>query len=246
MFRKIKKAIKKIGKSIFVQNLIATILSWYIKFVYKTSSFKLVGEKDFRDKILATDKSVVALFWHGRLMMIPYFAHFYTKKPPLAALTSLHRDGRLIGKLLEKMGFRIIGGSRAQKQTQDKVTEGGGVKAFLELQRMLMTQKIYFGTPPDGPKGPYQHMSKGMLLLAQKTGTPVLLASFSVKRAKVFKTWDRFMLAAPFNKGVFMYSKTFIVPKDLKGDAFEKFRKEKEQELIALTEKGDKMMGRIK
>lgn len=237
---------KKIAKSTFLQNILASLLSGYIKFVYMTSRFELVGEENFTNKILKTNKSVIGLFWHGRLMMIPYFARFYTKTPPMAALTSLHRDGRLIAKILENLGFRIVGGSRAKTRTDRKVSEGGGVKAFLELQKLLTTEKTYFGTPPDGPKGPFQHMSKGMLMLAQKTGVPVMLVSYSVKRAKVFKTWDKFMLALPFNKGVFMYGGIFTVPKDLSGEAFEKFRKEKEDELTRLTEEADRKMGRIK
>lgn len=238
--------LKKIAQSKALQNIAGWIFATYAKFVYKTSAFKHVGKENFSNQV---DKggSVIAIFWHGRIMMIPFFADFYMKNPPMYAMTSLHRDGRMIARALECLGFKTVGGSRAKKNKEGAIVkDGGGTRAFIELMNIFKTKQAFFGTPPDGPRGPYQYLSPGMLKLAQKTGVPVMPVAYSAKRAKLLGTWDKFMVPAPFNKGVFMYGKLYKVPLALKGDAFEKFRKEKEKELQKLTAEADRLVGRKK
>ena len=51
---------------------------------------------------------------------------------------------------------------------------------------------------PDGPRGPRYRVNPGIVLLAQKTGAPVMPVRVTYSRCLRLKSWDRFMIPLPF------------------------------------------------
>lgn len=96
---------------------------------------------------------------------------------------------------------------------------------------------------PDGRKPGYK-MTKGLVALASESGRPIVFTAFSVKRAKIFKTWDRFMLPLPFNKGVILNTEPIYVPAELDAEQTEVWRKKLEKRLLDLTRLADERAGR--
>src|SRR5206468_1176263 len=64
----------------------------------------------------------------------------------------------------------------------------------------------------DGPRGPRYVAKPGPVMLARKTGCPVMVFHIGVDRGKTFtKTWDHFLLPMPFARAVILFAPPIYV-----------------------------------
>lgn len=228
--RLIKKPLKNLGQSAPVMWLISALIYAYAKFVGLTTKWKLDGVDRFY-KLVNENDGVILLIWHGRALMLPYF--WKPKSGSLYALVSLHRDGRMIAGLLERFGIRTIGGSSNENAV------GGAVGLMHAIK-----QKATICIIPDGPRGPRMHMGNSPLYFAQKTGKPIVCASYSIKKSHIIsKAWDKMMIPCPFSEGICKLSKPFFIPADCSEDQLEKHRIEVENALNEVSIACDKELG---
>jgi len=143
-------------------------------------------------------------------------------------LISLHSDGSLISKTVEKLGIHSVRGSSSR----------GAVSALKEMCRLIKNGKDIAFTP-DGPRGPGEYAQMGALMAAKLTGTPVYPVSFSTSRRKILNTWDRFLIPYPFSRGVFICGDAITVPRDADEALMESKRKELQNALIELGEEAN-------
>lgn len=144
---------------------------------------------------------VIYAVWHARLQMfwaLPEVdaAHTY-------ALASGHRDGRLIARMMERFGFRVITGS----------TSKGGAQALRDMIRVVRGGDKVVITP-DGPRGPRYVVQQGVVALARASGVPVLPVGVSGSRTRTLDSWDRMQLILPFARRVYVIGEPILVPKD--------------------------------
>jgi len=99
------------------------------------------------------------------------------------------------------------------------------------------------GITPDGPRGPRMRAQMGVISLAQISGVPIFPATYSVSRCKIINSWDRFIIALPFNRGIYLWDEPIFVPKNANAEVLETKRKLLENRLNILCEKADKMVG---
>jgi lysophospholipid acyltransferase (LPLAT)-like uncharacterized protein len=67
----------------------------------------------------------------------------------------------------------------------------------------------------DGPRGPRYGAKPGPVMLARKTGCPVMVFHIGVERGKTFiNTWDHFLLPMPFARTVILFAPPIYVPAD--------------------------------
>jgi len=198
---------------------------WAIKTLGFTMRFEEVNPEILR---LFWEKghTVIGAFWHGRLLMMP-FAYKY-KGVKLSFLVSPHRDGQVVGKALQRFGLQPILGSTTRK-------------GFTAFKNMLRAQQdgSSIALVPDGPRGPRYRVQIGVIELARLTGRPVIPATFSSSRKKIFNTWDRFLLPYPFSKGVFIYGEPVFVDPNGDRNHLEEKRALLEKRLNELTERAD-------
>jgi lysophospholipid acyltransferase (LPLAT)-like uncharacterized protein len=84
----------------------------------------------------------------------------------------------------------------------------------------------------DGPRGPRYIAKPGPVMLARKTGCPVLVFHIGVSRGKTFeKTWDHFLLPAPFARAVILFAPPIYVSADANAEALEAKHTEMQREL---------------
>lgn len=122
-------------------------------------------------------------------------AVFANDEPPgrLAAMVSRSADGDLLIPSLRVRGVLAARGSTSRRG-EDK----GGRKALDELEG-LVRQGIPCLIAVDGPRGPRNHIHRGVSDLAKRTGTAALpLLVFSSRRWILARTWDRFQIPRPF------------------------------------------------
>jgi hypothetical protein len=62
----------------------------------------------------------------------------------------------------------------------------------------------------------------GPVMLARKTGCPILVFHIGVDRGKTFEnTWDHFLLPAPFARTVILFAPPIYVPTDANAEVME-------------------------
>jgi lysophospholipid acyltransferase (LPLAT)-like uncharacterized protein len=115
-------------------------------------------------------------------------------KKQLHVLASGHRDGRLMAKVVENFSMPAVHGST-----------GNGFSAAKKLVH-LAKKGEYVAVIPDGPRGPRHKLSPGVIVIAKLAKVDILTFSFCVKRYRRLGSWDRFILAWPFNRGVMMWN----------------------------------------
>jgi hypothetical protein len=156
-------------------------------------------------------------FFHGSLFPLVY-AH---RDQGVCILTSLSRDGELLSRVLMKTGYRVVRGSSTR----------GGIKGLLEMTRVV-AKGHDGGIAVDGPKGPRWKAKPGVLLLAQKTGSPIIPIGVGFGKAKRFdRSWDAFQFPYPFSRVVLRYGEPIWIEGDLTGR-----ERDVEERLIRLTD----------
>lgn len=184
------------------------------------------GEKEYI-KLRKEKNAVIFILWHGRIL----FASYFFRKRNINTLVSPSRDGEVIAQILSRWGYRLLRGS-------------GSHSVVEEWRRMknLMAEGKELILVADGPKGPARKMKPGAVKLAQETGAYLVPFSFSAKKKKFFKSWDRFLFFYPFTKLVVAYGKPFKVRSDLDPREFERERIRIQSCLSELEEQTDKFI----
>ncbi len=198
-----------------------------IKIIYllcKTVKIKVM-RKEYYLKAKKKGKNVIFILWHGRII-IPIYVH---RNQGIRPLVSLSRDGEFTAKVLKGFGYESIRGSSSK----------GGKEAFHKMKEALENSDV--AIIPDGPRGPGRVLKPGCIYLAQQTGAPILPVSFSCKKRKFLKGWDKHLIFPPFTECVLIYGEPVEVPDSLTPEEMEKLRAEIERKLIELDEEADKL-----
>jgi len=180
-------------RSALFTSIAAWLIAVYIRFVGVTTKWKVI-----RGEILEKEyfsRPFIMTFWHGRTMMIPYCAPRGLKA---SVLSSRHGDGQLMAKVQQNFGYNSIYGSSYVKG-KDK----GGSAAIRGMIRAKQRGEL-IGITPDGPHGPPRKVNGQVVEIAKMLKLPIIPVMFSCTRHKIAKSWDSFMFARPFGKGVFV------------------------------------------
>ncbi len=147
------------------------------------------------------------------------------------AMVSRSRDGELIVALLKMLGLvPVRGSSRTRPGSRG---ERGGMEALQTLnQHVLSGHPVAIAV--DGPRGPRGRVHKGIALLSQQTGAPVLnLVAIAPRKWTITKAWDRMQIPMPFST-VSGYFAEPIYP--VAGEKLEAYRRRIEAGLLALEQ----------
>lgn len=155
----------------------------------RTWRFRVVNEQAL-DDLRASGRPFIYSLWHGHLLPLLW----YHRGSNVAVLISEHRDGELIARAAESLGYRSIRGS----------TTRGAERALLSLVRELKEGR-YVAVTPDGPKGPPRTFAPGALIAAHRSGAPILPVAAGADRAWRLRSWDRFMIPKPFARVTVAY-----------------------------------------
>ena len=220
---------RKILKSDAVRRLLCWLGAQYIRLVRLTGRWDILGAGT-AEALWRDGRPFILCFWHGRLLMMP---HCWPREKTIHMLISQHRDGQIIARTVGHFGIRTVAGSSSR----------GGAQALRAMVKALKAGE-YVGITPDGPRGPYMRASDGIVSLARLAGVPIVPATFGVRRGKVLNSWDRFLVAWPFGRGVIVWGDAIEVARDADTQALEAARLQVETALNAITERADRLTGR--
>ncbi len=149
--------------------------------------------------------------WHGQLL--PLLWHH--RNQGVSILVSEHKDGELIARFAESVGYGTVRGSSTR----------GAAGALLGLVRALGEGKEV-GITPDGPRGPACSYAPGAAVAASKAGALILPLAAHADRAWRLNSWDRFMIPQPFARVTVAYGEPVRLPEDARAAAAQTLRLE--------------------
>ena len=134
---------------------------------------------------------IVFVLWHGEMLPL-LWAH---RHQGVAVLISEHADGELIAQIAQRLGFTTVRGS----------TSRGAARALIGLQRAV-ERGADLAITPDGPRGPAKSVAPGALVVAHRTGAPLIAAAARASSSWHLGSWDRFAVPRPFARIDVAYS----------------------------------------
>ncbi|HWI58243.1 MAG TPA: lysophospholipid acyltransferase family protein [Bacillota bacterium] len=163
---------------------------------------------------------VIFCLWHNRLAIAMVVHRKYPRK--LAALVSASKDGALLAAVLRTFGVEQVRGSSSRR----------GPQALLELTSRAAAG-YDLAVTPDGPKGPRYIVQKGVIALAQVTGSPIVPVTCNTPWKLCLKSWDGFQIPLPFSKCELLLHAPMVVPRQASDQDREELRVDLERTLRA-------------
>jgi lysophospholipid acyltransferase (LPLAT)-like uncharacterized protein len=184
-----------------------------IKLIGSTVRSETRGSQ-YLDAVRAAGRLPIYAVWHDRIFLGTYFL----RRSRAVFLTSQSFDGEYIARFLQRFGYGAIRGSSTR----------GGRRGLVEMIRG-MRQGLEMGFTVDGPKGPRHRVKPGVLLLAKKTGNPIVPFTVAAEHFWTVNSWDKLQIPRPFTRARLIYGK----PIDVKAYSDEMTLDEKLVELQA-------------
>ena len=164
-------------------------------------------------------------FWHNRVFLATYF----WRRRGIVVMTSQSFDGEYIARFIQRFGYGAARGSSTR----------GATGAIVEMVRLMRT-----GCPTaftiDGPKGPRYVAKMGAVLLAKKTGNPILPFTITARKSwEAKKSWDGFQTPKPFTRARVYIARPIYVPSDATDEVLEAKRDELQRALDQINQQGE-------
>ncbi|MBU4261648.1 MAG: lysophospholipid acyltransferase family protein [Proteobacteria bacterium] len=209
---------------------------WVVPLLFRLLSFVLFStcRVQWRDqerftRLAGAGLPFIVSFWHYGVIYIVYQA----RKIPYVAMVSASKDGEYVSRILQSKGFATVRGSRNK----------GAIGALKGLMKEMDQGKTAV-LVADGSQGPARKAQAGTILLASKTGAPILPVGWAADRYKSFRSWDRTAIPLPFSRVVLWFGEPISVPGKLQSVELEEYRILLEQALNDLYEKSWGEFGR--
>ncbi|HZT43416.1 MAG TPA: lysophospholipid acyltransferase family protein [Chthonomonadaceae bacterium] len=150
--------------------------------------------------LIPEEGGAILVTWHGRT----FIPANLLRNRGYWALISLSRDGELQDHIFRRFGFQTVRGS----------TGRGGIKGALQMARKVKEGGILAFTP-DGPRGPTHKVQLGVILMAEKSGAPIIPVGISAGPRWAAGSWDAYMIPRPFAHAYFLVGQPIRVPPNL-------------------------------
>ena len=193
---------KKILKNFLIQQILGFIIATYIFFI--KFSIKIKHKNlSIPQKFWSNGKPFILAFWHSQLMTISFC---WKCKKKLNILASSHSDGRLGSIIASYFNIKNI-----------PITSNQNI---IEIRNIFKTinKKNYIGITPDGPRGPKENVSEGIIKIARATNIPIISCGFWSSQNFNLKSWDSFLVTLPFSSCCFVWNEPLYIAKDIKDD----------------------------
>ncbi|HKP73568.1 MAG TPA: lysophospholipid acyltransferase family protein [Pyrinomonadaceae bacterium] len=208
----------------FKQRLLirAADLAFYvlINLIGRTTRFRVEGWENWQ-AATRDGQQPVYTFWHNRVFLATYF----WRRRGIVVMTSQSFDGEYIARFIQRFGYGASRGSSSR----------GAVGALVEMVKLVRQGRPAAFTI-DGPRGPRHVAKMGAVLLAKKTGQPVLPFSINADRYYSAPSWDAFQVPYPFTRARVLIAPPIYVPPDADEVALEAKRDELQRALDSINE----------
>ena len=212
---------KKLLKHFIVQQLLALIAFIYIVFVKITSNIKYENI-DSPTKYWKNKKPFILAFWHGQLMT---FSYTWKINKKLNILASSHSDGRF--------GASI---ARYFKVNNIPISSDSNNLSLRPIFKILNSNN-YIAITPDGPRGPKEKVSEGIIKIAKISKVPIIPVGFESSKNFCLKSWDSFLITLPFSKCRIVWGDSITIPENLEDQEIATYKKIIEEKINECVKK---------
>ncbi len=199
-----------------------------IKTLGSLARFEVQGSEHF-DAIERAEKIPIYTFWHDRIFLGTYFF----RDRGIVVMTSKSLDGEYIARFIKRFGYGAIRGSSSR----------GGARALVEMiKTMRLGHPMAFSV--DGPRGPRYEAKPGPLVLAKKTGNPIMPFVIEPRRFWTLKSWDQMQIPRPFSRVAVIIGEPIYVDDTASDAEIESKLADLQTSLDDLVERGKRWSGR--
>lgn len=210
-------------KQRLVIRLAGFVFYWLIRFIGATMRFEATGIENFQ-VIVDAGKLPIYTFWHDRIVAGTY----YFRHRGIVVLSSTSYDSEYTNRCIQRFGYGAIKGSSTR----------GGTRAMVSMIRMMKAgHPMAFAV--DGPKGPRYVVKPGPLLLAKKTGNPIMPFVVECKKFWTIKSWDRLQIPKPFTTANVIIEPPIYISPDASDEEIDTRRTELQETLDELVRRGE-------
>jgi lysophospholipid acyltransferase (LPLAT)-like uncharacterized protein len=199
-----------------------------VRAIHATCRVSTSGDEHWQALREQAGTGFIGCLWHGT-MLSPIWRH---RDDDIVVLVSEHRDGEYVTRVLSRLGYGLARGSSTR----------GGARGLRGLIRAARAGHGLAVTP-DGPQGPREEMKVGPVLLASRTGFPLVAVGVGMSRAWRFSSWDRFSIPKPFARLHLEYAEPLAVPAELDATGVEDFRDLLQTRMDAVTRTARERVG---
>jgi lysophospholipid acyltransferase (LPLAT)-like uncharacterized protein len=196
--------------------IIAAVVYSVIRTLGPTLRYEVLGWQH-AERVYASKKQCIWAFWHRVIIPIAWWA----RNRGIVVMNTTAFDGQWTRKVIEWLGFGTAQGSSSR----------GGLRGLAVMAKRLAVG-LDCAFTIDGPRGPRYVAKPGPVMLARKTGCPVVVFHMGVDGGRTFKnTWDHFLLPKPFARTVMLVPPPIYVPADADQETLEAKHAEMQREL---------------
>ena len=202
----------------------AADLAFYflIRVIGSTIRYETEGWEHF-EQIERDGRIPIYTFWHDRIFAGTYFF----RNRGIVVMSSISKDGEYTSRFIKRLGYGSVRGSSTR----------GGVGALVEMIR-LMRAGIPMAFSPDGPRGPRYVAKSGPVMLAKKTGNPLMPFVVECRSYWTIGSWDRMQIPKPFTRAKVIIEEPIYDEADASDEDIEQKLKELQHSLDELVERG--------
>jgi lysophospholipid acyltransferase (LPLAT)-like uncharacterized protein len=231
----LKRLVRDILRSHWLQRAIGLLAAEYLRLVWRTNRFTFEPPDIY--ELVEPRMPAIFAFWHGQHLMTPFIK---TKESYRAkVLISRHRDGEYNAIAAERLGIGTIRGSGDHGSAFHRK---GGVGAFKEMVHAL-EENYNVALTADVPKRA-RVAGLGIIMLARESGRPIMPFAMATSRFVRLRNWDRTTINLPFGRGALVGIEEINVPPDADAETMEKLRARLEAILNEATRRAYALAGR--
>lgn len=201
-------------------SLVSRLSAGAISLLGGTLSIRMIGE-EYLERAREGGRKVLYAFWHEGLLVATYAF----RRQGIQVLVSQHRDGEMIARAIERMGYGTIRGSSTR----------GGTRALFRMASAGAAGDD-LGVTVDGPRGPRLQVKPGTLFIAGRSGLPIVPFAVASHKPWELSSWDRFMVPRPFSTAAIAFGEPLEVPGDTAVERLEPYRIALQQRLLEARE----------
>jgi lysophospholipid acyltransferase (LPLAT)-like uncharacterized protein len=195
------------------------VFYFLIRLIGATARFSVEGWENF-EAATRGGKQPIYTFWHEQILLGTYFF----RGRGIVVMTSRSFDGEYIARFIQRFGYGATRGSSSR----------GAVGALAEMIR-LARAGLPTGLSIDGPRGPRRVAKMGAVLLAKKSGCPILPFTLTPAHAYATSSWDRLQIPLPFTRVHVRIAPPIYVAPDADDAKLEAAREELQRVLAELS-----------
>ncbi|MCI5124496.1 MAG: DUF374 domain-containing protein [Candidatus Electrothrix sp. AR5] len=192
---------------------VALTSSWF-----GTCPVQIRGQENL-EKEMGQGKAAIVPIWHYSV----FYMLYYLRQYPGVVMVSASKDGEYIARVAGLLGFETVRGSANRF----------GVRALKGMVGQVKQGKAA-GIVADGSQGPPLKMQPGAIMLAAKSGSPIMPVVWAAKRYKVFNSWDHSVIPLPFSPIILQCGELIYVEPKLTSARVEEYRQQVETSMNSM------------